>query len=1157
MRGFKSFAHKTELLFEDGFNVVLGPNGSGKSNILDAICFVLGKTSAKALRSAKSANLIYNGGKNKKAFAEAEVSIYFDNTKKTFPVDTDEIKVTRIVKGKGISIYKINDEKKTRQQIVDMLSLAKIDPDGYNIILQGDIARFVEMPTSERRVLVEEISGVSIYEEKKNKALRELGKVEERLKETTIVLNERESRLRELKKERDQAIEYTELSEKIKRNKATLLHRGIDTKNKEISEFEKKNKSTKERHKKLVTDIEAVKEKISVKKKEVNDINAEIERKGEKEQVDVHKAVEKLKVELATSEDRIKSCNQEMGKIKERKQQLQANHDDIESKLKNLEKEKKDMNRRSEQLVNELKVVNERLAKFRTKHELDNLEQIEKEIEDLDKNAEELQKAINDLRQEQQESLREKDKVEMQMQAIDEKIEKVLMLEKENKGQVEKLKHMKQEFKKASSELSKLLDDDNKLTQQLSGSRDKLLIANEELAKLNAQNKSIHESLAGNIALKKILEQRNKIPGIHGAVSELGNVKTKFAMALEIAAGPRIRSVVVEDDKTASRCIKYLKENRLGTATFLPLNKIKSKGLDSRAQALISAKGSYGKAVDLIDYEPKFKKIFEYIFGDTIVVDDIDVARKLGIGMAKMVTLDGDVADFSGAMQGGYRQKSREGLGFKQKEIQDQIKKYEKDSENACSLIGGYEKRKRSNEEEISKLRNFKANIEGEIIKLEKSLHLDSGDLNASKGAKTELAEGLKGAEKLVEEVIIKISAKNKELAQNKIARQQLKDKIGQLKSPTLVAELNAFEQKKQQIKEEQIKLESDSTNVDSQVKNILKPELNNALNILNQHKKEEDDFKGEVKQLKERVNLIEKDLKEKEKQQKQFYEKFKGLFAQRTKASDDVAKFEERMNTIDDQLRKLEQKLTAISLEEARVNAELKSLESEYENYKGVELFKNKSEQQMKSEITRAEGRIASMGSINMKSLEIYDDLEKEYNKMLAKKEKLSVEKEDVLVMMAEIEDKKKELFMETFKVVNEQFVRFFMKLSTKGEAYLVLEDPENPFEAGIQIKVRLSGEKFMDIRSLSGGEKTMTALAFIFAIQEHDPASFYVMDEVDAALDKRNSTMLARLIKEYCSRAQYVVISHNDSVISQGDRLYGVSMDEHGISKVVSLEL
>jgi chromosome segregation protein len=1157
MRGFKSFAHKTELLFEDGFNVVLGPNGSGKSNILDAVCFVLGKTSAKALRSEKSANLIYNGGKARKPAAEAEVSIYFDNTKKTFPIESDEVKVTRLVKSKGNSIYKINDEKRTRQQVVDMLGLAKIDPDGYNIILQGDIARFVEMPAVERRLLIEEISGVSIYEEKKNKALRELGKVEEKLKETTIVLNERDSRLRELKKERDQALEFNDLSEKIKRNKATLLHRGIQTKSQEMTDFDKKTKSTKERHRKALEGVSEFKDKILTKKLEVNEINKEIERKGEKEQVDVHKAVEKLKVDLATSKDRVKSCNQELEKIKERKFQVKQNYDDIDSKLKGLEKEKKEIEIRSKQLKSELAVVDDRLAKFRSKHELDSLEKVEKEIETLDQSAEELQKAINELRQEQQEVLREKDKIELQIQTIDEKIEKVLTLEKENKDQLDVLKQHKVEFKKASKELNILLDDDNKLTQQLSSARQRLLVANEELAKLNAQNKSVQESLAGNIALKKILEQKRKIPGILGTVSELGNVKSKFALALEIAAGPRIRGVVVEDDNTAARCIKYLKENRLGTATFLPLNKIKPKGLDSKAKTLIDAKGSYGKAVDLIDFDVKFKTIFQYVFGDTIIVDDIEVARRLGVGSAKMVTLEGDVTEFSGAMQGGYRQKSRGGLGFKQKEIQDQIKKHEQESDNCCSLIGGYEKRKKSNEDEIVRLRHFKANVEGEIIKLEKSLHLDGGDLSASQEVKKELNNQLKAADARVEAVLMKVSEENKKLAQNKIARQQLKNKIGQLKSPTLVAELNTFGQKKQELKEEQIKLNSDLTNLDAQLKNILIPEKENSLKILKQHEKEEEDFRVEVKALKERMVLLEKDLKEKEKQQKQFYEKFKGLFTKRTKAEEEIVKLEEKLESLDDSLRKLEQKMTAISLEETRVNAELKSLEHEYENFKGVELFTNKSEQQMKSEITRSEGRIASMGSINMKSLEIYDDLEREYNKMLEKKDKLVVEKEDVLIMMAEIEDKKKELFMETFKVVNEQFVTFFMKLSSKGEAYLVLENPEDPFEGGLLVRVRITGEKFMDIRSLSGGEKTMTALAFIFAIQEHDPASFYVMDEVDAALDKRNSTMLANLVREYCNRAQYVVISHNDSVIAKGDRLYGVSMDENGRSKVVSIEL
>ena len=257
-----------------------------------------------------------------------------------------------------------------------------------------------------------------------------------------------------------------------------------------------------------------------------------------------------------------------------------------------------------------------------------------------------------------------------------------------------------------------------------------------------------------------------------------------------------------------------------------------------------------------------------------------------------------------------------------------------------------------------------------------------------------------------------------------------------------------------------------------------------------------------------------------------------------------------------EEEIRKLEQKMNLISIDNARVRAELAALEEEFRQYESVEIL-NKEEEELRKEINQFERMVQDIGNVNLRALEIYEAVEREYNILMEKKEKLSSEKQDVLVMINEIESKKTELFLKTLEVVTKDFKEIFSALSTKGAVELELENQEKPFEGGLMIKVRLTGSKFLDIKSLSGGEKTMTALAFIFAIQEHDPASFYVFDEVDAALDKKNSEQLSKLIAKYADKAQYVVVSHNDGIISNADNLYGVSMDEHGMSKVVSLKI
>jgi len=309
---------------------------------------------------------------------------------------------------------------------------------------------------------------------------------------------------------------------------------------------------------------------------------------------------------------------------------------------------------------------------------------------------------------------------------------------------------------------------------------------------------------------------------------------------------------------------------------------------------------------------------------------------------------------------------------------------------------------------------------------------------------------------------------------------------------------------------------------------------------------------------LKKLITEQQSQLKDKEIKEKEFYAKFKELFNKRNKVEEEISGLEAVLKKSELDVRDVENKINNISLDKARITSEISALEQEYEEYKDYAHLKGKTEQELSSQYSSLNTKLLKMGSVNMRALEIYEKVEKEYNMLMEKKAKLISEKDDILMMMNEIETKKKDLFIKSFDTVNNHFKNIFGQLSSKGDAYLVLENEDSPFEGGVRINVRISGKKFLDIRSLSGGEKTMTSLAFIFAIQEDDPASFYVLDEVDAALDKRNSEKLSELIKKYCDRSQYIVISHNDGIISSADTLYGVSMDHaHGISKVVSLKI
>jgi len=890
-------------------------------------------------------------------------------------------------------------------------------------------------------------------------------------------------------------------------------------------------------------------------KEDINKINKEIEEKGDKDQIRIQKIIEELRVNVGTNKSRINSIENELTRVAERKAQLQQSYDEINEKIKRLESERITYEKSINQKESQIKQLESKISGFKSKHKLSDSDNIEKEIEDLDKRAEDKLKEIQDYRETQQNLLREKDKFEYQIDSADEKIAKVLSIKKEHQRELENLTKIRQQFKQATLELNTRLNADSEVTAQLSTARSRLLKIKEELAKNRAKQVGMKEN-SKDIAIQKILESKNRIKGIFGTVSSLGQVNSEYSQALEVAAGGRIKSIVVESDKVASECIKLLKQSRLGVASFLPLNKIRPAVPDPNVSKVLNYPGVQGRAVDLVKFNPKYKNVFSYVFGNTVVVENIGVARKIGVGTLRMVTLDGDLTELSGAMHGGYRKRTSS-HGFQEKELVTKIEEYEAQEADLEGIVSDLETKKRDNEERITKLRHEKAELEADIIKIEKSLHLEDSDLDISKNMKKDLKEQIEKVSKELNELQLKISKSNSELAQIKMQKQQLRDKINALKNPRLIAELNTYEQKKTELREEIIRIKSDMKNIEAQIETIMKPEITNTKKILKQHEKEVDTFTEEIKQLKALIKVEEKDLKEKEGMQKEFYSKYKALFKKRDSINEDLNKTEQKQYKKDESRRNIELSLNKISLDNAKITAELEGLLEEFKEYENVPIFKDKDEEKIKREIWEFERMVNNMGAVNMRALEIYDAVEKEYTSVLDKKELLVKERHDVLLMMNEIETKKKDLFMNTFEGINDNFKKKFVTLSTKGEATLELEDPETVFEGGLNIKVRLTGKKFMDIRSLSGGEKTMTALAFLFAVQDHEPAPFYVLDEVDAALDKRNAETLASLIRQYIDKAQYIVISHNDGVISEADNLYGVSMNEHGMSKVVSLRV
>lgn len=1124
-KNFKSFAKTVEIPMDKGFNCIIGPNGSGKSNVADSMCFVLGKSSAKSMRADKSANLIYNGGKHGSPSKQAEVSVVFDNNDDKFPIKGSTLKITRTVKASGASNYFINDDKRTRQQVVDLLRHAGVDPDGHNVILQGDIVRFMELKSDERRELIEEISGISIYEDKKDKSMKELDKVQDKLNEANIILTERKTHLDNLKSERDSAIKYKQLEDDLKRDEATLINQQIKKKQEQLATVETKLTHSQTELDKSNQKVGQAKQEIDLKKEEIKAINEEINKSGKVKQSELLVKIQSLKDGLLKDNNRIENCHSEIKRIESRTGQLKTTIKEIRGQISSLEEKKVGLDQERKKIQAEVDKINSEVQEFREKNK-GSLETGNSESE------------FESLQSEFMEKNNRYQQVKSLLEQATFKIDN--LSENADPEGLDKLESIIEELETTKTALNSILEDDSKLSQTLSQHRSTIAELNEQQARLRVRDATIKEFSSANIALNQITNQA----GVFGTVSDLGEVDSKFSLALQVAASSRLNSVVVKDENVATRCINLLKQKKTGVLTFLPLNKIQSR--DDNMGGLTKQTGVFDLAVNLVKFDPKFSSIFSYVFGSTLVVKDLSTAKKLGVGKARMVTLEGDLVEQSGAMIGGFR-RVKQGSGFKEKEVASGLKDITGKLSELQKQFSLLEQRKIKNESEISSLREKKAGLESEHIILSsryKNQESALQEISSLKEQKKSLGEEAGILEDYIEELNVK-------LEELKIKREKQRNR-----APNALQKLDEIQSKKAEVIDRLSNIQGEIRSIETQLQSVLLPEEQNSQKIITELTNELTSFNEERDGLIEKVGNNKKELAEAETVQRSISKEFEGHFKQRDKLNKEIQDTELNVIRFQERTIAIEERINGIVVDKARIDSEIEGQKVAFEEYKEVKLKKGLSNEVLRGNISDAQRELQKMGNVNLKALEAYENIHEEYAELVEKSDQLKIEKEDVLGLISEIDGKKTSTFMKTYKEIASRFKTIYSELSTKSQATFQLEDEEKPLEAGIDITVKLAGSKILDVRSLSGGEKTMAALAFIFAIQEFAPASFYLLDEVDAALDKKNSELLSKLIAKYSDKAQYIVISHNDYIIGQAKNIYGVSMQD-GISKVVSLKV
>lgn len=1179
LHGFKSFANPTVLSFEQGFNTVVGANGSGKSNVFDAMCFVLGRLSSKELRTEKLGNLVFNGGKNLKAAKEAEVSIFLSNdNKELLDIDLDEVKITRIVSKEGQSKYLLNNQKVTRTEIVEVLRRAHIDPDGYNIILQGDIMKIVNMSSVERRELIEEISNISGYEEKREKAIKKLDKLDLDLKEADLLMEEKTKYIKELKTEKEQAEKYRQVKEDLRFNSLLLVKakiiRNTALKKKKEEDLEK-NEEELSKYKSKLDEFESGSREID---EQIRELEKEIEIKSHKDFISVTNRITELEGQVQRLNEKKSEQKKHIEELKTRNEGIKANIVNNKAEISKLEKEIAELITKKTKLEKEIEVYDTQIKDLKKNVSSESF----KEIDDIEAQIEELNRKKYDKNLIRQDNSIQVEKLNTKLEHYNDELKKIEGLNDANKDQLKDLEKNRNELKSLIMSISEKANKNSEIAAKLNNLQKEYSELIESHSRLRMKADASRDAIATNKAINTISKLKSKDGSIHGTVAELASVSDKYSMALETLAGKALFNIVVDDDKTAVKYINYLKENRIGSATFLPLNKVNAKfRLDD---SVLSKKGVIDYALNLIKFDKTYENIFHLIFGDAIVIERIEDARGIGIGDYKMVTLDGDLVTKTGAMSGGFKNKSK-GLGlFKDDKLIDKLETMENRIMTLKSSLDHLKEEKDTTEREVYDLRHKKIEVEGEVAKLEKVLSIGGVDTDTIKRE----IENILSDKGVIENSLKKIDRDIAYLDEDLKVLMEKKSKIRGASGSheKILKEISEIEEKRDILKEELMSINSNIDSRNINIRNVLKPESLNLDKIFKEGEISRENIKESLAKTTEELKSLEIELREFKDREKELSKGYKDLIAKRDSLREEkkklegkyekefakfdslkekssqlrygISEFDTLNSTLEDELEVLYSEVRAelIEVDDDGVESGVDRMNSLLDNVE-ESLKKAIDVKELQNKVNNLKTRMNSFGSINMKAVEIYDKLNEEFNRLLEKRETLNGEKSEILNFIAEMDEKKRIKFMETFVQLRENFVTIFSKLSTKGVVELNLENENDIFNSGVEIKVKLSEKNYLDIKSLSGGEKTITAVAFIFAVQEFNPASFYIFDEVDAALDIMNCEKLGKLIKENSHKAQYIVVSHSEYLIQSSETIYGVAMDKNKISTVVSLDL
>lgn len=1173
MQGFKSFADKTVLEFMPGITSVIGPNGSGKSNIVDAIRWILGEQSMKSLRGTKSQDIIFAGTQNRKSLGFAECSLVFDNEDGALPIEYTEVTITRKLFRSGETGYFINKVPCRLKDVLELFMDTGIGKDGYSIIGQGKIDEILSNKSEDRRHIFEEAAGIVKYRTRKAESEKKLESTKLNLLRINDILAEIESNLEPLKLQADKAKKYLNLKEELKSIEIGLFIFNIEkykqTLNQVIDDEEilKANCNDEEgrleRVKNLKEELKNEIDEITLKIEQMSNLGFESKKEIEMLNSDINVANTRIANNLENKtrfENEIEELNKRLAELEDEIKQKEEKKDNLKNNKEKFEKELEEKQKELDELTKKLSSKELEIEEHKKKVEenTDQKYELASYINEQDIKVENYEKRQRQIKQEIQNNISELDSTRLTKEEVSKEFYDIQI--KKNKV-TEELQEISKKREEANSKIKSFETSINTLESEIriKESRLKFLIETEK--EKEGYVKSVKSLLKDCENIKDLGK------GMHGVLANIIEVPKEYETAIEMCLGMSLQNIVTETEEDAKKLVEHLRKNNLGRASFLPISSVKGKKLEK-----IKGKepGIIGIASDLVKYNKKYEQIILNLLGRTVIVDNMDTAIKVAKNNSytfRIITLDGDLINPSGAITGGSVAKKTVNILGRGREIENlekELKKekeklakleeekqaYENSIEDTLELAISLEKSLQEIEIDYATKKQKLEAIEGEIQKVEARLEKLKGETSEIDKSKENCNKEKETSITKTKELTDEIERLNKVITEFALANKDNQKYIDDLNFDitNLKISVSSFDESEASIEEivERINVETENTN----------KSIENKKNQIEQIIQENEELKNSIEETNNKIAEIKQEVETSgskiEELKQDRIEKNKKLENQEKEISD-------KFHVIEDlkaQIVKIDVKKTKL---EDDINAIINKMWEEYEltpNNVG-EVKKPDNVQQTQRRVNNLRTDIKELGSVNVDSIEEYKSLKERYEFMSTQRFDLEETMAKLRKIISEMTTIMKEQFKTQFDIINKNFSEVFKELFGGGQASLKLADEDNILECGIDITVQPPGKKLQNMMLLSGGEKAFTAIALLFAILKINPAPFCVLDEIEAALDDVNVFRYAEYLKKFSNETQFLVITHRKGSMEAADTVYGVTMEENGISKLLSMKL